>query len=143
VGVAPGGEHDRVGPALGALDQADELALEINLARGWDTQLDRKYNPQLYDAELDATRFHQWLRANAISLVGDAQLQGILFANGNFESTNGANIYGTVIADSGQLSGNAKFASPPQPPVGAPGAPVTTTTNTFTWVVPKGGWSQY
>ncbi len=80
---------------------------------------------------------------NAISLVGDAQLQGILFANGNFESKNGANIYGTVIADSGQLSGNAKFASPPQPPVGAPGAPVTTTTNTYTWIVPKGGWSQY
>jgi len=49
--------------------QADELALEINLARGWDTQLDRKYNPELYDAGLDAARFHQWLRANAISLV--------------------------------------------------------------------------
>ena len=82
--------------------------------------------------------------ANAVSFVGDAQLQGIVFANGNFSSTNGANIYGSVIADSGQLSGNAQFANPPSPPPGAPGAPTsTTTTVTYTWNVPKGGWSQY
>jgi hypothetical protein len=81
--------------------------------------------------------------ANAVSFVGDAQVQGIVFANGNFSSTNGASIYGSVIADSGQPSGNAQFASPPQPPAGAPGAATTTTTSSYTWNVPKGGWSQY
>ena len=81
--------------------------------------------------------------ANAVSFVGDAQVQGIVFANGNFSSTNGANIYGSVIADSGQLSGNASFSSPPLPPSGAPGAGSTSTTTTYTWNVPKGGWSQY
>jgi hypothetical protein len=81
--------------------------------------------------------------ANAVSFVGDAQVQGIVFANGNFSSTNGASIYGSVIADSGQLSGDAKFASPPQPPAGAPGGPSQTTNTSTTWNIPKGGWSQY
>ena len=49
--------------------QADELALEIHLARGWDTQLDRKYNPQLYDQTMTDATFHQWLDNNAIGLV--------------------------------------------------------------------------
>ncbi len=49
--------------------QADELALEISLARGWDTQLDRKYNPVLYSPTLDAAAYHQWLIDNSVSLV--------------------------------------------------------------------------
>ncbi len=81
--------------------------------------------------------------ANAVSFSGDARLQAIVFANGNFSSTNGASLYGSVIADSGQLSGDAQFASPPQPPAGAPGSAVGTVTTVTTWNVPKGGWSQY
>jgi hypothetical protein len=49
--------------------QADELALEISLARGWDTQLDRRYNPQLYESTLTRATFHQWLDDNAVGLV--------------------------------------------------------------------------
>ncbi|MCU1502215.1 MAG: hypothetical protein JWM12_1569 [Ilumatobacteraceae bacterium] len=49
--------------------QADELALEINLARGWETQLDRKYNPELYDKVLSPDTFHRWLLDNSVSLV--------------------------------------------------------------------------
>jgi hypothetical protein len=49
--------------------QADELATEINLARGWETQLDRRYNPELYGTTLTADAYRQWLSANSISLV--------------------------------------------------------------------------
>jgi hypothetical protein len=49
--------------------QADELALEIDIARGWETQLDRKYNPELYASNLSADAFQQWLMDNSVSLV--------------------------------------------------------------------------
>ena len=104
-----------------------------NCPTAWDTSVN--------DLELVAVNHQN--ATNAVSFVGDARVQGIVFANGNFSSTNGASTYGSVIADSGQLSGGTQFASPPQPPAGAPGAATTTITSNFTWNVPKGGWSQY
>ena len=49
--------------------QADELALQLSLARGWDTQLDRKFNETLYSPALDATAYHHWLVDNSVTLV--------------------------------------------------------------------------
>jgi Tfp pilus assembly protein PilX len=84
--------------------------------------------------------------ANAASIIGDARFQGILFMNGNFLSSNSGSIYGSVIADSGQLSGDAQFANPTPAPPGAPGGPGTTTTATTTatttWNVANGTWTQ-
>jgi hypothetical protein len=68
VRMLPGVQRVEVVPTS-TFRQADELAMEISLARGWDTQLDRKHNAQLYDAGLDATSYHQWLSSNAVSLV--------------------------------------------------------------------------
>ena len=56
------------------------------------------------------------------------EVQGILFANGNFYSSNSGSVFGSVIADSGQMSGDAKFGNPTPAPPGAPGGPTTTTT---------------
>ena len=84
---------------------------------------------------------------NAFSVAGDGQFQGIAFMNGNFVSGNSAWV-GTVIADTGQLGGDAKFTNLPPAPPGAPGAASTTTTTlpsttTTTWNLPAGSWSQY
>jgi len=50
--------------------QADVLALRTNgIARGWETQLDRELNPELYTGELDAATYQRWLHANSVSLV--------------------------------------------------------------------------
>jgi hypothetical protein len=50
--------------------QADTLALRIGgIARGWETQLDRKLNPELYTGRLDAETFHSWLLEHAVSIV--------------------------------------------------------------------------
>jgi hypothetical protein len=48
--------------------QADELALKINIARGWETQLDRELNPEFYDG-LTTDTYHRWLQRNSVSLV--------------------------------------------------------------------------
>jgi hypothetical protein len=50
--------------------QADTLALRIDgIARGWETQLDRKLNPELYTGTLDAQTYHEWLQQHAVSIV--------------------------------------------------------------------------
>jgi hypothetical protein len=50
--------------------QADTLALRIDgIARGWETQLDRKLNPELYTGRLDAETYHNWLLDHAVSIV--------------------------------------------------------------------------
>jgi len=49
--------------------QADELSFKISLARGWDTQLDRKYNLQMYDPTLTHAAFQEWLHDNSIGFV--------------------------------------------------------------------------
>ena len=48
--------------------QADELALEINIAHGWETQLDRELNPEFFDG-LTSAQYHDWLLRNSVSLV--------------------------------------------------------------------------
>jgi hypothetical protein len=49
---------------------ADTLALRIGgIARGWETQLDRKLNPEFYTGRLDAETYHRWLLDNAVSIV--------------------------------------------------------------------------
>ncbi|MEO5900352.1 MAG: hypothetical protein ABIR68_09495 [Ilumatobacteraceae bacterium] len=69
VNASPGGVHRVEVVPTETYRQADELALEINVARGWDTQLDRKYNPQLYARTLTNATFHRWLDDNAVGLV--------------------------------------------------------------------------
>lgn len=50
--------------------QADTLALEIGgIARGWETQLDRRLNPEFYNGELDVETYHRWLLDNSVSIV--------------------------------------------------------------------------
>ena len=49
---------------------------------------------------------------------------------GKFNSGNGSDVNGPVIADTATLSGNAKLRTTVNPPPGAPGAPSTTTTTT-------------
>lgn len=48
--------------------QADELALKINIARGWEAQLDRELNPEFYD-RLTVDTYHSWLNRNSVGLV--------------------------------------------------------------------------
>ena len=47
---------------------ADELALKINIARGWETQVDRELNPEFY-GNLTADAYHAWLLRNSVSIV--------------------------------------------------------------------------
>ena len=49
--------------------EADELAFKISLARGWETQIDRRFNPEMYNSNLTSNGFRHWLARNAISLV--------------------------------------------------------------------------
>jgi hypothetical protein len=50
--------------------EAADLAKVVPLARGWERQLDQKANPIFYDGEqLTATRYHAWLRENAVRWV--------------------------------------------------------------------------
>ncbi|MCU1400639.1 MAG: hypothetical protein JWN62_3748, partial [Acidimicrobiales bacterium] len=66
-----------------SLQQADQLALEINIARGWEVQLDRQLNPEFYD-HLSATTFHSWLLRNSVSLVA-LPLAGVQLSSHNEE----------------------------------------------------------
>ena len=50
--------------------EAADLAKVVPLARGWERQLDQKANPIFYDDEqLTASRYHDWLRENAVRWV--------------------------------------------------------------------------
>jgi hypothetical protein len=50
--------------------EAVHVAPHRPLARGWQTQLDRKYNPLFYDdGALTAERYERWLRRNAVTYV--------------------------------------------------------------------------
>ena len=49
--------------------QADDVALAVGLARGWETQLDRKLNPEFYGDVLTEQSFHTWLVKNSVRLV--------------------------------------------------------------------------
>ena len=43
----------------------------VEMARGWERQLDRRLNPEFYDRDhpLDAARYHQWLLRDGVSYV--------------------------------------------------------------------------
>jgi hypothetical protein len=50
--------------------EAAHLATTVPLARGWERQLDKKYNPVFYDGRpLTPERYHRWLRDNAVRWV--------------------------------------------------------------------------
>jgi hypothetical protein len=50
--------------------EAADLAKAVQLARGWERQLDQKANPLFYDGRpLTAARYHAWLRDNAVRWV--------------------------------------------------------------------------
>jgi hypothetical protein len=50
--------------------EAAYLATAVQLARGWERQLDEKANPIFYDGQaLTARRYHRWLRNNAVRWV--------------------------------------------------------------------------
>ncbi|HSL56571.1 MAG TPA: hypothetical protein VK866_01895, partial [Acidimicrobiales bacterium] len=52
------------------------VAPHVPLARGWERQLDRRYNPVFYGDDLDALSYRGWLEANAVRFVAlpDAEL---------------------------------------------------------------------
>jgi hypothetical protein len=45
------------------------VAPDVPLARGWERQLDIKYNELFYDGTLTADNFHAWLTNNAVQFV--------------------------------------------------------------------------
>lgn len=49
--------------------EAARVAPEFPLARGWERQTDRRYNPLFYDEALDATRYYRWLKKLAVGYV--------------------------------------------------------------------------
>jgi hypothetical protein len=49
--------------------QAAEISIQHMTARGWETQVDRKYAALFYRATLDAEDYHRWLVDNAVALV--------------------------------------------------------------------------
>jgi hypothetical protein len=50
--------------------EAADLAKSVQLARGWERQLDQKANPLFYDGRpLTPARYHAWLRDNAVRWV--------------------------------------------------------------------------
>ncbi len=69
----PGGpQRVEVLPTV-SFSQADGLALQIGIARGWETQLDRELNPEFFGHQLTAQNFHAWLLRNSVSLVAVPQ----------------------------------------------------------------------
>ncbi|MEO5724939.1 MAG: hypothetical protein ABIQ39_12860 [Ilumatobacteraceae bacterium] len=69
VNSLPGGSQRVEVVPTETLRQADELAMKINIARGWETQIDRKLNPGFYETPMDSGEFEEWLHDNAVSLV--------------------------------------------------------------------------
>jgi hypothetical protein len=49
--------------------EAYYVARHIPLARGWERQLDRRYNGLFYDGHLDAARYRAWLNLHAVRYV--------------------------------------------------------------------------
>ena len=65
-----GGENQRIEvPLTQARWETDYLATKFALARGWERQVDLEHNAVLYDDDLTATDYHQWLRSNAVQWV--------------------------------------------------------------------------
>jgi hypothetical protein len=49
--------------------ETDYLAAALPLARGWERQLDIAHNEVLYDVDLNASAYHDWLLANGVRWV--------------------------------------------------------------------------
>lgn len=49
--------------------EAVHLGRRLPLARGWETQLDTRYNPLFYDDTVDARSYRAWLRRTAVRWV--------------------------------------------------------------------------
>jgi hypothetical protein len=45
------------------------VALEVPIARGWERQLDRRFNALFYEPELTADKYEDWLRDTGVRLV--------------------------------------------------------------------------
>jgi hypothetical protein len=58
--------------------EAAYIAPELPLARGWERQLDHRFNQVLYSEELDHTMYRSWLIENGVSYVAipDVPLEG-------------------------------------------------------------------
>jgi hypothetical protein len=58
--------------------EAALLAPEVSLARGWERQLDTKYDPLFFGGTLTASAYRAWLQHNAVSYVAlpDVRLDG-------------------------------------------------------------------
>jgi MFS family permease len=58
--------------------ESARVAPHLPLARGWERQLDKKYNGLFYTAKLDPARYRRWLDDNAVRYVAlpDARLDG-------------------------------------------------------------------
>jgi hypothetical protein len=58
--------------------ESARVAPHYALARGWERQLDKKYNALFYDDELDPEKYRRWLDTNAVRYVAlsDARLDG-------------------------------------------------------------------
>jgi hypothetical protein len=57
---------------LASHGEADWVALEVPIARGWNRQLDRKYNALFYAASLSADQYHDWLVDTGVGYVAIA-----------------------------------------------------------------------
>jgi hypothetical protein len=76
---AHGGSLERVEvPFTHSHWEAALLAPEFELARGWERQLDTKYDPIFFKEGLTASAYHAWLAENAVSYVAlpDVRLDG-------------------------------------------------------------------
>jgi hypothetical protein len=49
--------------------ESARVAPGFPLARGWERQTDRNYNPLFYEEKLDPERYHRWLRRLAVGYV--------------------------------------------------------------------------
>lgn len=62
--------------------EANYVGIRYPIARGWDRQLDRKYNGALYDGSLTAGGYLGWLRHEGVAYVAVPKLPADLFDAG-------------------------------------------------------------
>ena len=55
--------------------ESARVAPGFPLARGWERQTDRNYNPLFYEDELDPERYHRWLKRLAVGYVAVPQAE--------------------------------------------------------------------
>ncbi|HEY3484100.1 MAG TPA: hypothetical protein VGK49_01895, partial [Ilumatobacteraceae bacterium] len=68
---------DDVGPPLGRVEvvptarhwEAAFVALDMPIARGWERQLDKRFNPVFYESGLTPIEYERWLRTNGVRFV--------------------------------------------------------------------------